>query len=413
MKKIAALFLALVVFWGAFPAARANASPSSGCTFIGIEGRYITQIDQALDRINAIRKDACDNAIINPNTGVALTSDDYVPIQWSADLEEIARTRALEASVSMGHSRLNGESIWGLTSGGISSGGEVIAWNGGQTMLDGINQWYEEKSDWLAGDKDAAGHYLQMIDPNNRYIGLATFYSSSTAYHNTTVGEFSSSQSPLDTSHGSGTSNAVHTLEVLNQYISSTITVGDNGELSVTAAITYNSNTTEGLSFVGSSQSSIIWSSSDNSVVTVTNGKLTVKKCGAATITASLPDGSTATKSVTFEHDYKETSTTPATCGEDGEIVSTCEICGDVRTEPIPMTEEHKFGEWKITKAPTERADGEETRTCTVCGEKETRDVEYDPDNANNNAYLSGNSDKQRHIRAPNKQHRAPDRIVR
>ena len=68
--------------------------------FLGIKGSYITDMQNALNRINAIRKEACDEGIKDPrNESRNLTSSDYVPIKWSSDLEYIARIRAAEASV--------------------------------------------------------------------------------------------------------------------------------------------------------------------------------------------------------------------------------------------------------------------------------------------------------------------------
>ena len=122
-----------------------SAEPSPGCTFLGIEGKYITQIQDAIDRINEIRLEACREGVISPASGKPLTPDDYVPLQWSADLEYIARIRAAEASVTMDHTRTNGKSIWFSGPNGISSNAEVIAWNWSETMTDGIEQWHNEK----------------------------------------------------------------------------------------------------------------------------------------------------------------------------------------------------------------------------------------------------------------------------
>ena len=55
--------------------------------FLGIKGSYITDMQNALNRINAIRKEACDEGIKDPrNESRNLTSSDYVPIKWSSDL---------------------------------------------------------------------------------------------------------------------------------------------------------------------------------------------------------------------------------------------------------------------------------------------------------------------------------------
>ena len=83
---------------------------TSDTTLVGIPGTYIQQISEALELINSYRKEACDNGYPNPSTGAALTSSDYVPIQWSDDLEYIARIRAAESSQTMGHVRTNGNS---------------------------------------------------------------------------------------------------------------------------------------------------------------------------------------------------------------------------------------------------------------------------------------------------------------
>lgn len=147
------------------------------CTFLGIRGSYITDMQNALNRINEIRKEACDEGIKDPrNESRNLTSSDYVPIKWSSDLEYIARIRAAEASVYRQHVRLNGSKCWAISSpNGIKSYGEVLAWNTAEEFLPGLEQWYKEKADWVGNTGKTTGHYTQMIDPDNDYVGLATF----------------------------------------------------------------------------------------------------------------------------------------------------------------------------------------------------------------------------------------------
>lgn len=386
MKKLFAFFLAFaaaIVLVGTMPLNSVSAatvlpsttsSPKSGCTFLGIEGKYIAQIQEALDRINEIRLEACKEGVKNPSTGNPLTVNDYVPIQWSADLEYIARIRAAEASVTMDHKRLNGESIWGIEGpNGIRSFGEVIAWNWSETMTQGIDQWYDEKYDWVNNTGGVTGHYTQMINPNNRYVGLGTFCSGSAKYYNTTAGEFSGNLNNPDTSRGKSTGNIIQTLEVSNDLISYNISGSDT--LSVSATVTtmdYWSNTlkTEGLTLVGDSVNNIKWSSSNNDIVSVSNGKLTVKKCGSAVITAKLPDGKSLTKSVSYQHSYK-TTTTPATCKSEGKIVKKCEVCGDTDTQIIPKTNQHSYE--TTTTAATCASDGKIVKKCKVCGDTNTQ----------------------------------------
>lgn len=62
------------------------------------------------------------------------------------------------------------------------------------------------------------------------------------------------------------------------------------------------------------------------------------------------------------EHTYGDWETTKeATCKEAGSKKQTCSACGDVKTEEIPKTEEHSFGE-----------DGK----CTVCGTDQPKEPE-------------------------------------
>lgn len=443
MKKIYSFFASLtavVMLAGIMSFLRVNAAaatvlptdsdaPRSGCTFLGIEGKYIAQIQEAIDRINEIRLEACREGVENPSSkGNPLTTADYIPIKWSADLEYIARLRAAEASVTMDHKRLNGESIWGITGpNGVRSYGEVIAWNWSETMTQGIDQWYGEKSDWVNKTGGVTGHYTQMIDPEHRYVGLGTFCSKSVKYYNTTAGEFSGDLKNPDTSRGKSTGNIIQTLEVKNDLISYEISGSDT--LSVSAAITttdYWSKPlkTEGLTIIGASANNVQWSSSNNDIVSVSNGKVTVKKCGSAVITAKMPDGSSLTKTFSSQHSYKTTttaatcksegkitetctvcgdtktktipktnkhsyktaSTTAATCKEGGKTVEKCTVCGDTKTTTTPKTNKHSFGKWVTAKAPTASSDGLEKRTCSVCGTEETRTLKYEGSNTSSNA---------------------------
>ena len=65
----------------------------------------------------------------------------------------------------------------------------------------------------------------------------------------------------------------------------------------------------------------------------------------------------------------------PATCGEDGEQLHRCEVCGAEETEPIPATGEHIWGGWKVTKEPSYWEEGEDKRVCLVCKAEETLPV--------------------------------------
>lgn len=383
MKRITAFlvtFAAAVVFGGIMSFAPVNAVtvlPSdktilrNGYTFLGLEGKYITQIQESLDLINKIRLEACTEGVKNPESGLPLTAEDYVPIQWSADLEYIARIRAAEASLTMDHARTNGEWIWFESPGGVSSCAEVIAWNWGETMTEGIDQWYEEKYDWVNNTGGVTGHYTSMISPDHRYVGLGTFCSDYTYYRNTTAGEFSRSTRNLDTSRGSSTGTVIQALEVKDEYISAYALSGSDS-LQITASVTFTdywggSLTTEGLTVVGASLEKTEWKSSNEKIVTVSNGNLTRLSCGSATITATLPNKTAVKKEVFYDHSYKTVSDIPATCKEEGRTDKKCSVCGDTITEMKPKTNDHTFEVTSTTPA-TCKEEGKIEKKCKVCG---------------------------------------------
>ena len=86
-------------------------NPREGNVIMGIEGEFVTITEEEkailLDRVNEIRKEACDEGVPSPSDrSVALTSADYVPIKWSRLIELIAAMRAVESSVAIAHQRL-------------------------------------------------------------------------------------------------------------------------------------------------------------------------------------------------------------------------------------------------------------------------------------------------------------------
>ncbi len=262
---------------------------SDNNVFIGIEGEYICEIQAALDLINSYRKEACEEGVTNPSTNKPLTTNDYVPIKWSSDLEYIARIRAAEASLTMNHARLTDKSIWFKSPNGISSTGEVLAWNWGRTMTQGIKQWYEEKYDWVNNTGNVTGHYTQMIDPCNLYVGLATFFNQHTTYPNTTAGEFSG-RSGLDETKGQSTGEIIQKLEASKSYLSNLAVTENGSRFSLTATVKVTdywggTTTSKGIEIL----SGVEWTSSDTNVVAVDSfGNITKKSNGSATVSASF-----------------------------------------------------------------------------------------------------------------------------
>jgi hypothetical protein len=283
----------------------------SGCTLLGIEGEYVVQIQDALDRINEIRYEACKEGVANPSGDGALTLSDYVPIKWSSDLEYIARIRAAESSLTMGHTRTNGSSCFNIESpNGVRSYGEVLAWNWSKNMVYAVNQWYSEKSDWVNSTGGVTGHYTQMIDPEHLYIGLGTFCTNSASYYSTTAGEYSS-KNGLDETRGTATGTCIQTLEVQDSLLS--------GDYEIKASTTLSTGGDASSLRLTKSKLLILdtvnWSSSDNTVISVDgNGLASALRCGSATITAVDSAGHTASENFTINHVWSSwTTVTKAT----------------------------------------------------------------------------------------------------
>ena len=360
----------------------------TGRMFLGIKGSYITDMQNALNRINAIRKEACEEGIKDPrNESRNLTSSDYVPIKWSSDLEYIARIRAAEASVYRQHIRLNGYDAFAIYSpNGVRSWGEVLAWNTSRTFLQGIEQWYREKKDWVGNTGKVTGHYTQMIDPDNIYVGLATFINPNAGYSTTTAGEFTSqgsldysqgtSGAALDESAGPAIDNCIQTVEVKTDKITASmpelnsLAAPDSVQAEFDLTV-YNCK----METLGATK----WISSDVKTAAVDNtGKVTGVHEGSAEITAACGDFSaTKTIQVTGHPNTELKNAKEATCSTEGYTGDKiCKDCGKTieAGKTIPK-KEHSWDAGKVTKAANCTEKGIRTYTCQSCSITRTEDI--------------------------------------
>lgn len=360
----------------------------TGRMFLGIKGSYITDMQNALNRINAIRKEACDEGIKDPrNERRNLTSSDYVPIKWSSDLEYIARIRAAEASVYRQHIRLNGYDAFAIYSpNGVRSWGEVLAWNTSRTFLQGIEQWYREKKDWVGNTGKVTGHYTQMIDPDNIYVGLATFINPNAGYSTTTAGEFTSqrnldysqgtSGAVLDENAGPAIDNCIQTVEVKTDKI--TASMSDFNSLAAPNNVQAEFNLTVyncKMETLGATK----WTSSDVKTAAVDNtGKVTGVHEGSADITAACGD-LTATKTiqVTGHPNIELKNAKEATCSTEGYTGDKiCKDCGKtIEAGTTIPKKEHSWDAGKVTKAANCTEKGIRTYTCQSCSITRTEDI--------------------------------------
>ena len=331
------------------PVFQAAQSAGQGCTLVAVDGRYATDIQAAVARINEIRLEACNEGVRDPgDPSRNLTAADYVPIQWSSDLEYIARVRAAEASVLRAHTRPNGDSCFTTSSpSGISTYGEVLAWNGSSDLITGISQWYNEKTIWVNQTGGVTGHYTQMIDPDNRYVGLAGFLSETAGFYNTTAGEFLGG-SGLNTSQmdGAGVDCRV-VFEILSDSLSSGGEIigerltqkeadyldrGDSMDLVLGMTATFGSASSQVLD-----AGNMRWTSSADAVASVNSyGQVTINSVGSVVITAYSDSGRSASLTLTPAHKVGNwTLEAKSARANDGRRIRRCSICGDVVEEVI------------------------------------------------------------------------------
>ena len=362
-------------------------SASGGCVMMGLPGEYIADQQAVLDRINEIRREACEEGVINPETNRPLTMDDYVPLKWSRELEEIARIRAAESSMTGYHERTNGDS-WQSVDSEYTYVGECVAWNYSANVFVGISQWYGEKKYWLEGNEEKSGHYTTLIRPAMRYVGEGTFYSPYTEYPNTTLVEFYSTfaGSGLDESFVDMTGECIQKLEVTerslqgNPYITGTLSgvKGDEQQLFLMTKATcsgpiFTANT-KGLLF----EDGVSWSSSNSGIASVSaDGTVKAVKCGSATITAQAENGSSTSAAFVVDHVLKKLPAVEATCTAAGRTEGEkCANCGKVTIaqETVPA-KGHSYGSWKVTKKATCTAAGSREKVCANCGDKVTEAI--------------------------------------
>ena len=127
-----------------------------------------------LDRLNEIREEACREGVQNPVDGEPMRPEDYVPLEWSYDLEKIAVLRAAESTILQDHVRPDGSECFSAAPEGVPFTMETLAWGFGSAAA-AIEGWYSEKAAYVDASGSPAGHYIALISPENRFVGIADF----------------------------------------------------------------------------------------------------------------------------------------------------------------------------------------------------------------------------------------------
>ena len=337
--------------------------PSQSCIFLGVHGNFYTDKEKALQRINDIRKEACNEGVKDPETKKKFKPSDYKPYKWSTELESIARIRSMEGGLTMAHSRLNGKSIFTVEKNGIRSWAENLAWNwDNANSIDMINQWYNEKHDWVTGGPGVTGHYESLISSRFSYVGLGWFNSKCTKYPSCLAGAFS------DTAKGEDfieeKKGIIQTVDVLKKniksyYLEGKKTMKTNETQILTPRIKLSN---PDLSIWPLKRYDLTYTSSNSSIAKVDKaGKVEALKAGNATITCKNPENTNyATFNITIkcDHEKKLIKTVDSTCTKTGINTYECDICKTKVDSEIKM----KPHDFKFTYS-----NGKSTGTCTHC----------------------------------------------
>ena len=280
---------------------------SNGMIIVGVEGKeYTSDMQTLLNRINAVRKEACDKHYPDPrDPSKILQSSDYVEMQIGEACMKTAVIRAAEASIRMNHARprSSGE-LDALDVIGhfvkYGSHGENLAWSA--IHASSIEGWINEKDDWIKF-KDSpgggqVGHYKTLINPDMKFTGMSTFnpINDSAPYDwCCTAGAYSSSDVPLNTLPGAQNTQYIQKMEIP---VSSVINKDITGDSILYTGTTSDYELLVAASFSGVRANTVVdcpvysgvsWSSDNPDILSIDeNGMATAKTVGSVKITATI-----------------------------------------------------------------------------------------------------------------------------
>lgn len=288
-----------------------NTPLKDGHILVGVKGvDYTSKVADVLKTINDERYKACQEGVINPATGKALTPSDYYPLKIGTLCTSSAKIRAAEASIYLDHTRPNGEICHTVIRAlhgsdfGLGWTGENLAWYSEKNTT--ISGWIKEKSDYVNKVSGAVvGHYEALISTNYSYVGISSFNpdNDTQAYDWTcTEATFAGVDTEVSSPENARSNDVIAKVEIplsktFNQSIigDSMVNVGD--EKTYECVVSYDnkqSGNRRNKVYDCPVYDQVTWESTDKSVIEFDGNKFIAKKLGRATIKATIGSGSSA-----------------------------------------------------------------------------------------------------------------------
>ena len=278
---LAVAFMPAVAWTGAVPQAQAADNAAASHEIVTVTGTE--DYDEAHAVLDIVNKER-----------TALGLD---PLQLDVELTETAMQRAAELSVLYSHNRPDGTNcLTAFPTMGFTTWGENIA-IGYDSAADVMEGWfYSERKLYEEGerDRDKVGHYLNIINPDFKSIGIGCFMQGTYYWEQALSGE-----EPARITTG-GTVEKSHRINIdydvcgtdqgfnkNDDLTGKTLEVGETFEMHYDVT-----NDRWRYNYVTLDPSCVTWTSSDTSVCTVDPaGVVTARAVGKATVTATLPSG--------------------------------------------------------------------------------------------------------------------------
>lgn len=344
-----------------------SATPSGTDIMVEVSGTRSTIGDQAvLKMIDQYRYRACREHEVNPDDEtktLSLSTDyganptdaqlaenngDYVPMNWSNELEHVAELRATEASIYESHTRPSlSSNVYFNNKGYVHY--ECLAWTGGN-MSTGISAFETERGDWLSQNtKKETGHYTAMISPSNTYVGVSSFTygpdlnnqsgsSLTTALETGPAKNYNYTTAPRN-SNGTVSQKVEVDENMISDFgFKCKNTMHPNKTMSMQTYATVNDDYNN-LQTSWPVVSKSIWASTDDSVLSPDgNGNVVSKdKRGDAEIQCYAL-GKVYRKAIKVDHNWNSgTLTKAARCTKKGRRTFKCKDCGVTKNISIPV----------------------------------------------------------------------------